>query len=289
MGNQEECQKREILSLVGKLTHATKVIPHCRAFLRRLIDGSCKATQLDHWIHLPAGFKSDVMWWLLFLRSWNGRSMMNVHSVTQPPTIEFSSYASGSWGCGAVWDSEWFQFEWKGSWVNESIATKELLPITLACAMWGYNWQHQRVLVHCDNMAVVQLIKSFSSKDPIILHLLQCLHFITAHFDILLTAQHIPGVLNVLADAVSRNHLQVLRQERPLAAWNSHQVPEPLVQLLVSQRPDWMSPTWRELLNSSLSAAWHQALVGPTTQGSQTIWASAGPSGKNQSPHQKSY
>ena len=32
-----------------------------------------------------------------------------------------------------------------------SIILKEMLPIVLACAVWGQQWQNTSVLVHCDN------------------------------------------------------------------------------------------------------------------------------------------
>ena len=272
---RRNAKKREVLSLIGKLAHATKVIPHGRAFLRRMIDTSCKARELDHWIHLPAAFHSDVAWWHLFLKKWNGRSMMDVHHPSQPPSVEFASDASGSWGCGAVWGNQWFQLAWHGRWRNEPIATKELLPVVVACTMWGEHWRHQKVLVHCDNLAVVHMICSFTSKDPIILYLLQCLHFVLARFDIALRAKHIPGVLNSIADAISRNHMQVLRRESPSLCQDPAKVPGPLLQLLVQQRPDWTSQAWKELLESSLETAWLPAHEKPMTQPKQHTFDSA--------------
>ena len=45
-------RKLELLSLIGKLAHARKVVKHGRTFLRRMIDTAQRALQLDHWIHL---------------------------------------------------------------------------------------------------------------------------------------------------------------------------------------------------------------------------------------------
>ena len=52
---------------------------------------------------------------------------------------------------------------------------KELLPIVLAIAIWGKCWKHKRVLVRCDNMAVVQIINHLRCKDPTMLHLFSLL------------------------------------------------------------------------------------------------------------------
>ena len=61
--------------------------------------------------------------------------MLEVHNPRGQPEITFSSDAPGSWGCRAVWNERWIQMEWNGSWDQQCIAAKELLPIALACAI----------------------------------------------------------------------------------------------------------------------------------------------------------
>ena len=97
------------------------------------------------------------------------------------------------------------------------------------------------VLNRCDNMSVVLLWESKKSRHPLIMHLLRCIHFICAYFEFELHIRHIRGVENVCADAVSRNLLQVLNREAPV------QVPPARWQLLVTVRPDWLSPRWNQL------------------------------------------
>ena len=128
--------------------------------------------------------------------------MLSSHT-NRAPDIIFSSDASGAWGCGAVWQYHWFHFQWSPSWAGINIAIKELVPVVLAVAVWGDKWAHKHVLVQCDNMAGVACIHSQSSNIPTIMHLLRTLHFITAFFDNNLTACHLPGEVNILADALS--------------------------------------------------------------------------------------
>ena len=66
-GRKRACRKRELLSLIGQLAHACKVIPQGRVFLRRMIDLAAKAQKLSHWVCLNEGFCSDLAWWRLFL------------------------------------------------------------------------------------------------------------------------------------------------------------------------------------------------------------------------------
>ena len=246
--SRKKCKQRDLLSLIGKLNHASKVVIAGRIFLRRMIDTAYTVRQLHHWVHLNASFRSDLEWWIAFLEKWNGRSMMEVHNPCWNPQIVFSTDASGSWGCGAVWKKEWMQCPWNGSWTDKGIATKELLPIVLAMALWGEQWAHKHVLVQSDNMAVVHVINSLKCKDQSMLHLMRCLHFFTAQFDIKLRATHIQGVLNIPADAVSRNNLQVFRETVPGSSLLPVPIPPQLWQLTVTQMPDWQSPTWRSLL-----------------------------------------
>ena len=177
---KEACRKRELLSLIGKLSQACKVVVAGRTFLRRMIDLSCKAKQLDHWIRLTQGFRSDLAWWSSFIERWNGRSMMEVHAGEWRPGIHFSADASGTWGCGAVWHTQWIQCPWNDTWQQECIATKELLPIVLACAIWGPQWSHSQVQVQCDNLFVVHTLRTLTSKNKTTMHLLRCMHFFCA-------------------------------------------------------------------------------------------------------------
>ena len=78
--HQKTCWKQELLSLIGKLAHACKVVKHGCTFLRRMIDTAQRARQLDHWIHLTVEFQSDLPWWVIFLPLWNSRSMLEVHN-----------------------------------------------------------------------------------------------------------------------------------------------------------------------------------------------------------------
>lgn len=65
------CRKRELLSLIGKLAHACKIIRGGQIFLRCFIKYSTKAAQLDHWIHLSLDFLEDIGWWQAFVQTWN--------------------------------------------------------------------------------------------------------------------------------------------------------------------------------------------------------------------------
>ena len=61
--------KRELFSLLGKLSFAARAVPAGRLFLHRLISLSTSVTQLHHHIRLNADARADISWWRA---SWNG-------------------------------------------------------------------------------------------------------------------------------------------------------------------------------------------------------------------------
>jgi len=80
--------------------------------------------------------------------------------------------------------------------------TKELAPIVAACVIWGKLWENKHVVVRCDNMAVVQVIRGHTRKDHTIMYLLQCLFHYLALDNIYIRVEHVPGLRNTIADSL---------------------------------------------------------------------------------------
>ena len=152
----------------------------------------------------------------------HGRERALPHAIT--------SDTSGSWGCGAFTDAgEWFQFRWPVEWRGVHITSKELLPILVACAVWG----SLRCL--CNNAAVVAIVRSGSSRDPCVMHLMRCLFFFVAHYQLVLAPAHIPGKQNEAADHLSRDALSSAGPGREGASNPARMA------ALVTQQQDWTS------------------------------------------------
>ena len=252
---RKSCTKRELLSLIGQLQHACRVVRPGRTFLRRMIDLSTVAKELHHHIRLSTAFRSDLQWWALFLEGWNGVSLFE-SVVPKPPTATLTSDASGSWGCGAFTaDGQWFQVRWPEAWGGVHITVKELLPIVVACAVWGHLWKGRTVRCLCDNAAVVAIVRSGTSKHGLVMHLMRCLFFFTAHHQLCLAPEHLPGRLNTAADSLSRDNLSLFLQLIPEASQQPTPLPEELLQALVHQTPDWTAESWISALRSTLHRA----------------------------------
>ncbi len=171
------------------------------------------------------------------------------------PSTTLVSDESGSWGFEAYWGSQWFQLPWAGQAEQWHITAKELVPIVIATVLWGREWRGQIVLARCDNAAVVTIIGKGSSRDKEAMHLVRCLAFIQAEFELVLVASRIKGVENVMADALSRDKLDKFRARCPQAAVEPTAIPEALLDLLLIKRPDWTCPSWTELWSTTVRTA----------------------------------
>ena len=155
--SRRRASKRELLSFIGKLSFAAKVVPAGRLFLRRLIDLSTTVAKLHHHIRITADARADVAWWARFLPSWNGVAMFLDPSWTDADTLNLFTDASGTRGFGAYFDGSWF----RGSWLahqelsQRSIQWQELFAIVAAAHTWGHRLAGRRIRFHCDNQAVV--------------------------------------------------------------------------------------------------------------------------------------
>jgi len=244
-------RKQDVASLAGHLQHACIIIRPGRTFLRRIFDLLATVAHPDHYIRLSAGFRSDLMWWKLFLGEWNGISLTRAIGKQFADVSVFSD-ASGNWGCGAYSGSQWFQLPWTGKVVEQQIAVKELIPVVVAAVVWGKQWKGLDVKCHSDNQAVVAVMQTRTSRDPNIMHLLRCLSFMEARFEFYLSAEYIPGSQNDLADDLSSNRLSSFLQKATRVSLKPTAIPQSLRDLLLVEKPDWLSQSWTHLFNNTL-------------------------------------
>ena len=221
---KKKCTKRELLSLIGKLSFASKVIPSGRLFLRRLIDLSTTVEKLSHHISMSREAREDIKWWAEYLPSWNGRYRILEPKTTLAPDLEIYTDAS-SLGLGIFYNGKWVSAKWPTEFQAYSIQWKELFPIYITCLLWSSDFRGKRLLFHCDNLAIVNIWSSKSSKCPKLMSLLRRLFFLTAKHEFTVNVKHIPGVNNRLADHLSRLQLAQFFRLAPGAAQAHTQIP----------------------------------------------------------------
>ena len=207
------------VTVVGR--HACKVVRPGRSFLRRVFKLLQGVDHDHHYIRLNRAMRSDLTWWDQFLNSWNGVSLLHPARLSSPmpqgasvpgsflpmpqgaSVVEQPGHATGSSFCGHRHISR-YQLPLKSGAYRDGM-----------CRM---GWKGQVVHVHSDNDAVVAVVNSGYSKDPQLKQLVRSLFLVLAAWDIALYACHIPGVLNTVADAISRDNIPLLfsKCQRPI-------------------------------------------------------------------------
>eukprot|EP00731_Ephydatia_muelleri_P007101 Em0003g1349a len=111
-----------------------------------------------------------------------------------------------------------------------SIQWQELFAIVAAASTWGHLWAGLRIHFHCDNLPIVQAWARQSAKHPDLMRLLQTLFLVAAQHSFTIRLSHLPGRLNSIADALSRNNLPLFftlaPQADPQPTPTPHHLPE---------------------------------------------------------------
>ena len=132
-----KCTKKELQSLIAKLSFACKVIPSGRLFLRRLIDLCKTIKRQHHHVSLNSAGRQDISWWQEFLSKWNGKSLIQAPDWSNASDLHIFTDASGSIGFGIYVKCSWIAHAWPTYFQNNrSIEWKKLFPI-LSLATFG--------------------------------------------------------------------------------------------------------------------------------------------------------
>ena len=137
------------------------------------------------------------------------------------PDHHVSSDTAGSVGYGAIFGRDWFV----GRWSPLQLPYKELFPIVLAASLWGHQWSAKQVEFHSDNTAMVEVLRSGTSRNSNLMVLLRHPSLLAARHSFAFTAHHVPGKSNAIADAISRFEFQRFRQLAPYASPTATLVP----------------------------------------------------------------
>lgn len=229
--HKKKVTKRELLSLIGKLSFAAKVIPAGRIFLRRLIDLSTSVKKLHHRISVTASARADIKWWQDFLPGWNGVSLMLQADWESAADLQLHTDASGTLGFGAYFKGAWISGRWSEEQLTRSIQWKELFAIVVAAATWGHMWQRKKIRVYCDNQSIVHAWQAKTPKNTALTQLCRTLFFLAAKNNFNLFLKHLPGITNQIADALSRQQVHRFRQLAPEADPKATDIPAWLTKL----------------------------------------------------------
>ena len=192
------CTKRQLQSLLGLLLYVHKCVKPARAFLNRML-ALLRSGHASQRIDLTADFKRDLSWFGKFLPMYNGVSLYDHRPIDF--TLELDACLTG---LGGRWSKFVYHLPIPRGFMNWSIVHLEMVNILLAVRLFQRQWSGRRVLIRCDNEAVVTVLRSGKTRDPYLGACARNIWYVAALADIDLQYAHIRGLDNGVADLLSR-------------------------------------------------------------------------------------
>ena len=207
--------------LTGTLNFLNKTIVPGRAFTRgmyeklKLKDAKGEPLKQHHHVYLNKSFIQDCKVWVSFLKNSHRVQLCRLFSdfdFSQKHTIlSFYSDASlnAKLGFGAVFNNHWLAGQWNAKFIElckPSIKFLELYALVIALTAWRYEsqLQNQKIVIFCDNQAVVHMVNNLASSCMHCQKLIRILVLQAIIFGQNVRVHYIASKLNHLADALSR-------------------------------------------------------------------------------------
>ncbi|XP_078619225.1 uncharacterized protein LOC144886464 [Branchiostoma floridae x Branchiostoma japonicum] len=213
-------RRRDVESLLGKLQFIASCVRPGRLFISRMLLFLRRFPGRHTCMPLDEEFRKDLAWWVTFLPTYNGISLIPQSGWTKADAV-FSSDACLT-GCGGFLESsgEYFHAVFPAFILEQDpcINSLELLTILVCVRLWGQHWLGMRIVVLCDNEASVTVLNSGRSRSPFLQSCLRNLWLCAAKGQFELRAVHLPGIDNRLADHLSRPASQLCLLDRQVAA-----------------------------------------------------------------------
>ena len=214
--------KRQIQRLCGILAHASKVIRGGRVFSRRIIDLLKNLPHGNPRVRITEEFLLDLEWWRQYSGEFNGKAHLIYNNFGQGPELFADACLKGY---GFAWGSQWqagaFESDYipndlhsvsasHGHWLNVpveqdvSINYLELVAIYLAVQRFAECWRDQHVLCYTDNTQAMCAVNRGTSVSKESMCVIRQIFWLCARYNVYLSARHVAGETNLLADWLSR-------------------------------------------------------------------------------------
>ena len=204
---------KEIEKLMGTLNFLTRAIYPGRVFPRRMYaklkttDKTGRKLKPYHHVNLDSKFISDALIWRLFLDNSDPhhwcRPFVDCRRYETSQTLQFftDSSAAGDKVFGCVFNLEWTFGLWGGDFIKTqkpSIQYLELFALCIGIYVWADKLQHKRVIIFCDNQAVVQMVNNYTSSCENCMRLLRLLVLKCLIQNLRITVRYIRSEENIL-------------------------------------------------------------------------------------------
>ena len=174
-----------------------------------------------HHIRIDAEMREDARKWLDFLQQDNSAVCRPfVDFSVNSEEIKFFSDASGSAISGVLgcfFDGRWCYARWEDNFIqkdNPGIAYLELYARTVAVLLWSHLLENKRVVIFCDNEAIVHSVNKKSPPCRNSMKLIRLRMAKSLKHNVRYFCKYINTKRNLLADNLSRQNFKVFLGKR---------------------------------------------------------------------------
>lgn len=211
-----------IQRLTGLLNFLCRAIVPGRMYLRRMYDTMSGLKQYHH-VKVDRPMIEDLLMWKEFLK-WDAsltRPFMDFSETLIADEIDFFTDACKSdrlTAFGAVYGTAWTYGEIPqriSQLETGTIQSFEMYALLVGVALFASQLRNRRVVVFCDNQAVVGMINNSTSKCSVCLKLIRVITKISMKYNVRFFCRYIPTDLNTRADALSRRNFTKFWKDSP--------------------------------------------------------------------------
>ena len=219
---------KEIQTLTSLLNFLNRAIVPGRAFTRRmyaklkLTDKKGRVLKQHHHVYLDKYFRADCAIWLTFLSEYQEASILckpftDLELEHTSTDLDFYTDASGVIGYGCFFNGLWTYGQWTKELLmrRPSIEFLELFAICAAILTWESKLANMKIIIYCDNQAVIDMINNSTLGCPACLKLVKILVLNCLLYNRRIYVRYVKNADNILADSLSRNKLDVFWSYAP--------------------------------------------------------------------------
>lgn len=220
---------RDVQELTGLLNFLTKAIVPGRTFTRRMYAKFSGMRQYHH-IRVDRELKMDCFMWDEFLSDQSNVARPFVdfseHLTATNITLTTDASLNQSMGFAGYFHhprvndgrGQWFSQSWPAGFIkksNCSIEVAELIGSCTAVLLWARHFRNKRVVIWCDNQAVMHMINKATAKCAKCMFLLRIITATCMKFNCRVFCKYISSKNNRFADLLSRNKTDMFLREAP--------------------------------------------------------------------------
>ena len=194
--------RKELESLIGKLQFITSCVRPGRVFMARLLN-TLRGMPREDVSNVDEQLLKDIEWWRVYLPLYNGVSIL--WPVCEVEPNKWISTDACLTGIGGTFGKcRYFRYRLPPQWRGKNIAYLEMWAVIVTLKVWGSKLKGMRIVMNCDNEAVVQVVNRGKSWDLFLQAALHEVVFLLATEEVELRLQYIRSSENTLPDWLSR-------------------------------------------------------------------------------------